>query len=146
MYDTESIIINNIESNENPKIICKYKNQNEIIFVANDKGINVVQVIQKRLIQKFNTKKIISSICPFISHLKNKIEIFTLICGTKKRVFSRNVYFSYNLLQIFFESKENNKNENILDGNINNQKKKITGYRISEKESIHFYDIKQIEN
>ena len=146
IHDMESIIINNIESNENPNIICKYKNQNEIIFVASDKGINVVSVIHKCLIQIFNTKEIISSICPFISHLKNKIEIFTLLCGTKKRVFGRKVNFSYNLLQIFFKSKEKNKNEIVFDGNINNQINKITEYRMPEKESIHFYDIKQIEN
>ena len=136
-------IIKNIESNENPNIICKYNNKNDIVFVAFDKGINIVSIINKCLIEKFTTKEIISSICPFISHLKQK-EILTILCGTKERIYNANVNYKYNLIQICFDLKEeinkNKKNSKVIE------EKKIKGYRFPGKESIHYYDIKQIEN
>ena len=56
--------IKNIESNENTNIICKYNNKRDIIFVAFDKGINIVSIVKKILIKKIILNEIISSLCP----------------------------------------------------------------------------------
>ena len=148
MNNYEINTIKNIESNENPNIICKYNNQNDIIFVAYDKGINIVSIINKCLVQKIITKEIISSLCPFISHIKkeNKNEFFCLICGIKKRVYGQNVNYNYNFIQILFNLEEKNK---IKINNINKKDEKnnkILDYKLSEKELVHYYDITSIEN
>ena len=56
--------IENIESNENNNIICKYNNKRDIVFVAFDKGINIVSIVNKVLIKKIILNEIISNVCP----------------------------------------------------------------------------------
>lgn len=134
--------INNIESNENPNIICKYNNQNEIVFVAHNKGINIVSIINKCLIKNIELKEIITSLCPYITPIKkNGDDKFTLLCGVKSRIFYQKVNFNYNFIQIGFNLDNKSQNE----GNINNQKI-IYSYHISLKKKAHLNEIKQIEN
>jgi len=151
MYNMNNYEINtikNIESNENPNIICKYNNQNDIIFVAYDKGINIVSIINKCLMQKIITKEIITSLCPFISHIKkkNKNEFFCLICGIKKRVYGQNVNYNYNFIQILFNLEEKNKIKINYINKKDEKNNKILDYKLSEKELVHYYDIASIEN
>ena len=146
IYECETSIINNIESNENPNIICKYNDKNEIVLIAYDKGINIVSVIDKCLIKNIPLKDIVSSLCPLKTYIyikkgKDEKEIFTLLVGTKKRVFDRNVNYIYNIKQIAFNlSNKNNKGEIIYNKEI----KEIIEKIISEKEAVHFNEIKQI--
>ena len=146
IYECETSIINNIESNENPNIICKYNDKNEIVLIAYDKGINIVSVIDKCLIKNIPLKDIVSSLCPLKTYIyikkgKDEKEIFTLLVGTKKRVFDRNVNYIYNIIQIAFNlSNKNNKGEIIYNKEI----KEIIEKIISEKEAVHFNEIKQI--
>ena len=137
--------INNIESNENNNIICKYNNQNEIVFVAYDKGINIVSIINKCLIKKIELKEIISGLSPMIIHLdigNGKIRnIFGLLCGAKRKVYGEKVNFAYSLLQLGF-----NINDKDM-GVINTKENKNIDYKIiSRKDRIHYYDITNIIN
>ena len=157
LANLEYSIINNIESNENPNIICKYKNKNEIIFVAYDKGISIVSIIKKSLIQKIETSEIISSIIPiyikifkiipkeliesnpYLKHIKGnniETEYFCLLCGVKKRVFGGPTNYKYNF----------NIYEFNLDNNKENENNKNIGNKIIEIESVHLNEIKAIEN
>jgi len=152
IYEGKTEIINNIESNENPHIICKYNNKNEIVLVAYDKGINIVSVLDKCLIKNIAFKDIVSSICSlstFIYKQKGENgedfkEIFSLLVGTKKRVYNKNVNYIYNIKHIGFNiSNKNNKGEIIYNTKIK-EKNEIKIELISEKEAVHFNEIKQI--
>ena len=157
LINLEYTLINNIESNENPNIISKYKNKNDIIFVVFDKGINVVSIIKKCLIQKIETKEIISSIVPIylkilkiltkkkiesifpdIQKLKDKgkeTEYFCLLCGVKKRVYGgpTNFKYNFNIYEINFDNTMENENNKIVN-------------EIIEIESVHYNEIKDIKN
>ena len=127
-------IINNIESNENPNIICKYNKRNDIVIVAYNKGINIVSITNKCIIKNFEIKAKVTSLCPFITHLNNKnTEIFSLLCGIKSKVFNQNVNYNYNFIQIGF---------NIDDKNG----EKIEIVIFEEKSKVHFNEINSIEN
>ena len=149
IYECEIKIINNIESNENPNIICKYNDKNDIVFVAHDKGINIVSVTDKCLIKNIVFEDIISSLCPLninskTEKTKDDKEIFTLLVGTKKRVIGRKVNYIYNIIHIGFNfSNKSNKGEIIYNTKIkeNSENKE---YIISEKKEVHFNEIKQI--
>ena len=149
IYECETSIINNIESNENPNIICKYNDKNDIVFVAHDKGINIVSVTDKCLIKNIVFEDIISSLCPLninskTEKTKDDKEIFTLLVGTKKRVIGRKVNYIYNIIHIGFNfSNKSNKGEIIYNTKIkeNSENKE---YIISEKKEVHFNEIKQI--
>ena len=143
--DYNSYKIKEIESNENNNIICKYNNKNEIIFVAYDKGISIVSIIKRCLIQKIELGVIISGLCPMIIHLdigngKNE-KIFGLLCGAKRKVYGEKVNFAYSLLQLGFNI--NNKDMGIID---EKDDKKIEWKILSRKDRIHFYDINNIKN
>ena len=143
--DYNSYKINEIESNENNNIICKYNNKNEIIFVAYDKGISIVSIIKRCLIQKIELGEIISGLCPMIIHLdigngKNE-KIFGLLCGAKRKVYGEKVNFAYSLLQLGFNI--NNKDMGVID---EKDDKKIEWKILSRKDRIHFYDINNIKN
>ena len=137
--------IKNIESNENNNIICKYNNKNEIVFVAYDKGIQIVSVIKKCLIKKIELGEIISGLCPMITHLdmgNGKIEtVFGLICGAKRKIYGENVNYAYSLLQLGFNL--NNQDKGVIDDKDN---KEINYKIISRKDRIHYYDITNIKN
>ena len=141
----KTFTINNIESNENNNIICKYNNKNEIVFVAYNKGINIVSIIKKCLIQKIELWDVITSLSPMMFHLDvgngKKEEVFGLLCGVKKRIYFGRTNYNFNLLQIGFNL--NDKDRGIIDSKSN---KKIEYQKISIKEKIHFYDINMIEN
>ena len=142
-YDTYTI--NNIESNENNNIICKYDNKNDIVFVAYNKGINIVSTINKCLIKKIDIKEEITGFCPlemalYIGDGKTK-KIFGLLCGAKRRIFGENVNFAFSLLQIGFNINNKDKGEiNVKDN------KDIKIEIISRKDRIHYYDIVDIQN
>ena len=137
--------INNIESNENNNIICKYNNQNEIVFVAYDKGINIVSIINKCLIQKIELGEIISGLSPMVIHLdtgNGRIEnIFGLLCGAKRKVYGEKVNYAYSLLQLGFNI--NDKDVGVINAREN---KNIEYKIISRKDRIHYYDITNIIN
>ena len=140
--------INKIESNENPNILCKYNNKNNIIFVANNKNISIVSIDKKCVLKYIELNVEVSSICPFITHINEnnkKKEIFTLICGLKKKVYWKDVNYYFNLIQIGIKinPEESQKKENNSNNKDNNN---IAYYLLSEKERVHFYDIKAIEN
>ena len=138
-------IIKDIESNENSNIICKYANKNEIVFVAYNKGINIVSVVKKCLIKKIELNQIISALCPIIMHIdssdsKDK-KIFGLLCGAKRKIYGENVNYAYDLLQLGFNLNDKDK------GAINCNKENEIDYKvISIKERIHFNDINNLEN
>ena len=149
IYECETKIINNIESNENPNIICKYNEKNEIVLVAHDKGINIVSITDKCLIKNIKLKDIASSLCPlniFIYTKKGKDdkEIFTLLVGTKKRVFGRNVNYIYNIMHIGFNFLSKNNKGEIIYSTETKEKIENKAYFISQKEAVHFNEIKQI--
>ncbi len=138
--------INNIESNENPNILCKYNNKNNIIFVANNKNISIVSIDKKCVLKYIELNVEVTSICPFITHINEnnkKKEVFTLICGLKKKVFWKDVNYYFNLIQIGIII---NPEENQKKNNHNKDNNNIVYYFLSEKEKVHFYDIKAIEN
>ena len=149
IYECEIKIINNIESNENPNIICKYNDKNDIVFVAYDKGINIVSVTDKCLIKNIVFEDIISSLCPLniiskTEKTKDDKEIFTLLVGTKKRVIGRKVNYIYNIIHIGFNfSNKSNKGE-IIYNTKNKENSENKEYLISEKKEVHFNEIKQI--
>ena len=149
IYECEIKIINNIESNENPNIICKYNDKNDIVFVAHDKGINIVSVTDKCLIKNIVFEDIISSLCPLninskTEKTKDDKEIFTLLVGTKKRVIGRKVNYIYNIIHIGFNfSNKSNKGE-IIYNTKNKENSENKEYLISEKKEVHFNEIKQI--
>ena len=140
-YESEKI--ENIESNENNNIICKYDNKNEIVFVAYDNGINIVSVIEKCLIKKIELNEIISSLCPIMVNIsigENQNEkVFGLLCGAKRRIYNNRVNYAYSLFQLGFNI--NNKDKGVITTNKNIEWKKI-----SRKDFIHFYDITNIKN
>ena len=136
LNEYEINIIENVESNENPNIICKYNNRNDIVFVAYNKGINIVSIINKSIIANIKTYEMITCLCPFITHLNyNKNIIFCLLCGIKKKVYNQNVNYNYNFVQLGF---------NNINSNNKNQKKEIIIYK--EKNKVHFHEIRAIEN
>ena len=149
IYECEIKIINNIESNENPNIICKYNDKNDIVFVAHDKGINIVSVTDKCLIKNIRLKDIVSSLCPlnilaYTEKGKDDKEMFTLLVGTKKRVIGRNVNYIYNIIHIGFNFfNKSNKGEIIYNTKIK-ENFENKAYLISEKKEVHFNEIKQI--
>ena len=149
IYECEIKIINNIESNENPNIICKYNDKNDIVFVAYDKGINIVSVTDKCLIKNIVFEDIISSLCPLniiskTEKTKDDKEIFALLVGTKKRVIGRKVNYIYNIIHIGFNfSNKSNKGE-IIYNTKNKENSENKEYLISEKKEVHFNEIKQI--
>ena len=99
-----------MESNENPNIICKYYNRNDIVFVAYNKGINIVSIINKSIIANIKTYEMITCLCPFITHLNyNKNIIFCLLWGIKKKVYNKNVNYNYNFVQLGFSNINSNK-------------------------------------
>jgi len=146
IYEAETKIIYNIESNKNPNTICKYNDKNEIVLVAYKNGINIVSVINKFLIQKIALNDIVSSLCPlnifkYTKKGRDEKEIFTLLIGTKKKVFSKEYNYIYNIKHIGFNLfDENVKNEIIYD--TEGIENKV--YLISEKEAVHYNEIKQI--
>ena len=141
----KSFKISGIESNENNNIICKYNNQNEIVFVAYNKGINIVSVINRCLIQKIELNEIISGLSPMIINLdigKGKTKkIFGLLCGAKRQIYGEKVNYAYSLLQLGFNI--NNKDIGTIDPRNN---KLIECKEISRKDRIHYYDINNIIN
>ena len=129
-------IIQNVESNENPNIICKYNSRNDIVFVAYNKGVNIISIINKSIIANIKTYEMITCLCPFITHLNyNKNIIFCLLCGIKKKVYNQNVNYNYNFVQLGF---------NNINSNNKNQKIEIIIYE--EKNKVHFHEIRAIEN
>ena len=67
-----------------------------------------------------------------------------MLVGTKKRVYNKNVNYVYNIKHIGFNiSNKNNKGEIIYDSK-NKGKNEIKEELISEKEAVHFNEIKQI--
>jgi hypothetical protein len=144
IYECETKIINNIESNENPNIICKYNDENEIVFVAHDKGINIVSVINKCLIKNILIKDNVSCLCPLniftnTKKEKDEKEIFTLLVGTKKRVFGKKVNYIYNIIQIGFNFFNKDQKGKIIYDIENKDKIEISG-----QEEVHLNEIKQI--
>jgi hypothetical protein len=135
--------IKNIESNENNNIICKYNNKNEIVFVAYDKGMQIVSVIKKCLIKKIELGEIISGLCPMITHLdmgNGKIEtVFGLICGAKRKIYGENVNYAYSLLQMGFNLNDKGKGEIDIE-------KEIEYKEISRKDRVHYYDVNNLKN
>ena len=136
--------IKDIESNENCNILCKYKNQRDIIFVAFDKGINIVSIAKKILIKKIMLNEIISSLCPIEMKVdlggENKT-IWGLMLGAKRKIFGEKVNYAYSMLQIGFNLNE--KDEGIL---TDDGKKDIEYKIISRKDRIHYYDITNLQN
>ena len=138
-------VIKDIESNESPNIICKFNNQNKIVFVACNNGINVVSIINKCLIKTIKTNQIITSICPFISHYQNK-EIFSILCGAKERIYNEKINYRYNLLQIYINLDEEKEIITIKNSKDNKSDLQIKKYDFLGKDSTHRHDINQIEN
>ena len=137
-------IIENIESNENNNILCKYNNKNDIVFVAFNKGFNIVSVINKCLIKRILLYETITALCPMMFNYDigngKKEKIFGLLCGEKEKIFAQKINYTYNLVQIGFNL--NDKDKGIID-----PKKKFVYYEIiSKKELIHHYDITNIQN
>ena len=136
--------IKDIESNENCNILCKYNNQRDIIFVAFDKGINIVSIVKKILIKKIILNEIISSLCPIEMKVdlggENKT-IWGLMLGAKRKIFGEKVNYAYSMLQIGFNLNE--KDEGIL---TDDGKKDIEYKIISRKDRIHYYDITNLQN
>ena len=148
----EISLIKGIESNEHPNILCKYNNQNEIVFVAHDNGINIVSITHKCLMKNIIINEIVTSLCPLMIHLINKKsnpenipEKFSLLCGVKKRVYGQKVNYYYNIIQYGFnlDDKSKNKGEIIFDKDEN---KNIKCYEISEKERAQLNEINAIGN
>ena len=142
-YEIETI--NNIQSNENNDIICKYNNKNEIVFVAFNKGINIVSIINKCLIKKIELNEIITGLCPIMINLNNgkgkKRQVFGLLCGGKRKLYREEVNYAYSLIQIGF-----NLNEKDMGSIDSNDYTRIEWEKISKKDRIHFYDITNIQN
>jgi hypothetical protein len=138
----ENDVINNIESNENNNIICKYNNKNEIVLVAYDKGINVVSIVKKCLIKTIVLDQTISGLCPIMMNTdvggRNE-KIFGVLCGAKRRIFGENVNYAYSLLQLGFNLNEKDKGEIDID-------KAIEYKEISRKDRVHYYDINNLKN
>ena len=135
--------INNIESNENNNIICKYNNKNEIVLVAYNEGISIVSIIKRCLIKKIVLKEIISGLCPIMMDSDvggSKTEkIFGILCGAKRKIYGENVNYAYSLLQIGFNLNDKDKGE--IDIN-----KSIEYKEISRKDRVHFYDVNNLKN
>ena len=138
--------IKNIESNENNNIICKYNDKNDIVFVAFNKGINIVSVIKKCLIQIITLNEVITGLCPMMANLDvgngKKEKIFTLLCGEKEQLYNQKINYMYNLTQIAFNF--NDRDKGVIDSKDINRK--IDYEIISKKNLIHFYDITNIQN
>ena len=144
LNEYDKYTIEGVESNENNNIICKYNNENDIIFVAYDKGINIVSITKKCLIKKIELNEIISSLCPMELMLdtgdgKTK-KVFGLLCGAKRNVYGEKVNFAYSFLQIGFNINNEDK------GEINSTDKDIEYKIISRKDRIHYYDVTNIYN
>ena len=140
----EYYCIKNVESNENNNILCKFQDKRDIVFVAFDKGINIVSIIKKSLIQKIILNEIISSLCPIemnvIINDKNE-KVWGLMLGAKRRIFGEKVNYAYSMLQIGFNLNEKDKGT-VSD----NDKKEIDWKIISRKDRIHYYDITNLQN
>ena len=136
--------IENIESNENNNIICKYNNTRDIIFVGFDKGINIVSIANKKLIKKIILNEIISSVCPIEMNVDlgytNK-KVWGLMLGAKRKVYGEKVNYAYSMLQVGFNLNE--KDEGVINANDN---KDIKYEIISRKDRIHYYDITNLQN
>ena len=134
--------IENVESNENNNIICKYNNKKDIIFVGFNKGINIVSIEKKILLNKIEINEIISSLCPIEMNIKigneNK-KIWGLMLGAKRKVFGEKVNYAYSMIQIGF-------NLNEINEGIINDDKNIKMEIISKKDRIHYYDITNLQN
>ena len=137
-------MIENIESNENNNIICKYKDNSDIIFVGFDKGINIVSIKNKILIKKIILNEIISSICPIEMEVDlglNTTQVWGVMLGAKRKIYHEKVNFAYSMLQIGFNLNENEQGEINLENN-----KDIKYEIISRKDRIHYYDITNLQN
>ena len=136
--------IKNIESNENNNILCKYQNKRDIIFVAFDKGINIVSIVKKILIKKIILNEIISSLCPIEMEVdvgNESKKIWGLMLGAKRQIFGENVNYAYSMLQIGFNLNEKDQ------GNFGDDDNKNIDYKIiSRKDRIHYYDINNLQN
>ena len=134
--------IENVESNENNNIICKYNNKRDIIFVGFNKGINIVSIDKKIILNKIIIDEIISSLCPIEMNIKigdeNK-KIWGLMLGAKRKIFGEKVNYAYSMIQIGF-------NLNEKDEGIINDDKDIKMQIISRKDRIHYYDITNLQN
>ena len=134
--------IENVESNENNNIICKYNNKRDIIFVGFNKGINIVSIDKKIILNKIMVNEIISSLCPIEMNIKigdeNK-KIWGLMLGAKRKIFGEKVNYAYSMIQIGF-------NLNEKDEGIINDDKDIKMQIISRKDRIHYYDITNLQN
>ena len=144
LNEYDKYTIEGVESNENNNIICKYNNENDIIFVAYDKGINIVSITKKCLLQKIELDEIISSLCPMELMLdtgdsKTK-KVFGLLCGAKRKIYGEKVNFAFSFLQIGFNINNEDK------GEINSTDKDIKYKIISRKDRIHYYDVTNIYN
>ena len=137
-------LFENIESNENNNILCKYNNQNDIVFVAYNTGINIVSIIKKCLIQKILIFNPITGLCPMMFNYDigngKKEKFFGLLCGEKEKISGQRVNYTYNLVQIGFNL--NGKDRGIID----NKDKNVFYETISKKQLIHYYDITNIQN
>ena len=136
--------IENIESNENTNIICKYKNNRDIVLVGFDKGINIVSIVNKILIKKIILNEIISSVCPIEMEVDlglNKTKIWGVMLGAKRKVYHEKVNYAYSMLQIGFNLNENEQGEIDIENN-----KDIKYEFISRKDRIHYYDITNLQN
>ena len=136
--------IKNVESNENTNIICKYQNKRDIIFVAYDKGINIVSIVKKMLIKNIVLNEIISSLCPIEMNVDigdgNK-KIWGLMLGAKRKIYGEKVNFAYSMLQVGFNLNEKDEG-NLTDDENKNIEMKI----ISRKDRIHYYDVNNLQN
>ena len=141
----EDYSIQNIESNENNNIICKYNNKNEIVFVGYDKGVSIVSIINKCLIKKIELGEIISGLCPMgvmldLGDGRTK-KVFGLLCGAKRKIYGEKVNFAYSLLQLGFNMNNEDK------GEINSTDNKDIEYTIiSRKDRVHYYDVTNLQN
>jgi hypothetical protein len=144
LNEYDKYTIEGVESNENNNIICKYNNENDIIFVAYDKGINIVSITKKCLLKKIELDEIISSLCPMELMLDTgdgKIKkVFGLLCGAKRKIYGEKVNFAFSFLQIGFNINNEDK------GEINSTDKDIKYNIISRKDRIHYYDVTNIYN
>ena len=143
-YEIETI--ENIESNENNNIICKYNDQNDIVFVGFNRGINIVSIIKKCLIKKISLfDTIITGLCPMMFNYDlgngKKEKIFGLLCGEKEKIYRQHINYTYNLVQIGFNL--NDKERGVIDPN---DKRYVFDEIICKKELIHHYDITNIQN
>ena len=140
----EFYTIKDIESNENNNIICKYDNKPDIVFVAFDKGINIVSIANKILIKKIILNEIISSICPIEMKADLGIgdrPVFGILLGAKRKIFGEKVNYAYSMLQVGFNLNE--KDEGIINAEDNTD---IKYEIISRKDRIHYYDITNLQN